>query len=516
VGLIWLTSLGSGLWGRDFGECHWDEPTTLLNASFMWREGAPLPRNYVHPTGSVLLLAAALAPDVAGHDVDTALAGAAARRRAILRGRALFIAVASTTVLAAALAAWSRRRAVVDAVVAALLVAGSFELSTHARFLVPDGPLVAAVSWALCFMILAERRPRLLLAAALCAGLACGTKYTGATLGAPLLVAAWRLGWRGPRALAALVVAGVGGFVAATPGLLVEPDLVAGAFRYQQGLYRAGFYGYAIPDGAARLQAIAVLLSASLMSNIVGVALVASGVAVIGVVDGLRQRLHGVIVLVVAAAAWVLPLALHPTHIARNHLPVVFILAVLAAAALSMAGRFARVLATVLIVGGGVSVIDVASAAGTIGDSRGPVVELARWVDDHADEPVLASPAIIEAVTALRGAAPPSLQPPPGPATPRWVLAFPEELLPLARWGGADPFLAERVFGPRDINWNLYPTWGGPPRAVLIDIDVARRRRMSLSLDAPVELGNQPPMPAWLEKRPTRSPAASAPPASSR
>jgi hypothetical protein len=94
------------------------------------------------------------------------------------------------------------------------------------------------------------------------------------------------------------------------------------------------------------------------------------------------------------------------------------------------------------------------------------------------------------------------LQPPPGPTAPRWVLAFPEELLPLARWGGADPFLAERVFGPREINWNLYPTWGGPPRAVLVDIGKAQRLGLWLTLDAPVELGNQPPMPAWLEKRP--------------
>jgi hypothetical protein len=502
VGLIWLASVGSGLWGRDFGEVHWDEPTTLLNASFMWREGAPLPRNYVHPTGAVLLLAAALTPDVVGHDVDAALAGPRERREALLRGRSLFVLVTSTAVLAAALAAWSRRRAVVDAVVAALLVAGSFELSTHARFLVPDGPLVAAVSWSLCFMLLAERRPRLLLAAAFCAGLACGTKYTGATLGAPLLVAAWRLGWRRPPDLAALVGAGLAGLVVATPGLLVEPALVVGAFRYQQGLYRAGFFGYAIPDTAARLQAIMLLLGGALMSNVVGVAAAVAGAAVVGLVDGLRRRRHDVIVLAVGVAAWVIPLALHPTHIARNHLPLVFVFAVLAAASLSAGWRVARVLPVVLVVAGVVSVVDVGRAAATVGDSRGPVVELAAWVDDHADEPVLASPAIIEALAALRGQASPSLQPPPGPTAPRWVLAFPEELLPLARWGGADPFLAERVFGPREINWNLYPTWGGPPRAVLVDIGKARRLGLWLTLDAPVELGNQPPMPAWLEKRP--------------
>ena len=43
-----------------------------------------------------------------------------------------------------------------------------------------------------------------------------------------------------------------------------------------------------------------------------------------------------------------------------------------------------------------------------------------------------------------------------------------------ADWPANDPFLTERVFGPLEVDFDIYPTWAGDDRVVVMSIEKAR------------------------------------------
>jgi hypothetical protein len=503
--------VAAGLRGVDFGETHWDEPTSLMETSYLLKTGRPLPRNYVHPTGLYMLMVATALPEAVG-DVDIATVYVSY----LLRARTVLILLSSTTVLAAALMAWRRRGSWWEAALAAGIVAGSFELSSHSRFATPDGLLTALVAWSLCAAMWSTSRPKLLFVAAALAGFAAGTKYTGVIVLGPALVLAIARPHRLKRVVGVVGVAFVA-FVVTTPGFLVEPGQVIGAFRYQSAIYANGFYGYAVGGPVEQAAAMGRFLATALSSSLPWASVLWALCAAVGGIMAVRalqtpSRLADVANLaalapVVLVVSWLTVFLAQRTFIARNFIPLVSPIAVLAAAGfgatLERVKRPWLSLAAAGLAGSAcvASLIDLHQAASTIEDRKTDraVRELAAFVDQHHDERFLTSPFVIRSLRDFDGLARPNLVPPPFEEADR-LIAFPEDLLPIPRWGGSDPFLAEFVFGPREINWNLYPTWPDPPRVVVMSLEKARRIGAHLNLDAPVEKGKQPPLPAWLEK----------------
>jgi len=510
IALCFVINAAAGVAGRDFGEVHWDEPMVLGNARYVVNTGKPLPRHYMHPAASVLLLAAVI-PDLAWDRVP-ARETEADRKPALLRARSLFSIVTATTILAAALAAFARRRSPVEAALAAAIVAGSFELSAHGRFLVPDGMLTAATSWALCAAVYSLRRPRLLWVAAAFAGLAASTKYSGViVLGAPLIAAVLAADRR-PARIVGVVVVGFVAFALTTPGIIVEPRLVIGAFRYQQNVYADGFFGYSVDGWLRHGVVIAQLIATALPSHIAAIALTWAFLgAAAFLLEARRMRKAGgfdpwLVIIVGFAAAWAVVFWRHPAHFARNFLPLIPVIAVLAARGgieltALMAPRAARGTFLVLFMLSALSIGDVVSAAMSIKSKAQPVVDLLEFVDIHEDEMFLTSPAVAESLLQVDGEWRRNLV--TGAAAPvvaTRLIAFPGELLSLTRWGGSDTFLADEVFGPRDINWNLYPTWGGPRRAVVMKIEKARALGANMDFEARPEVPIPPPLPDELIK----------------
>jgi hypothetical protein len=510
---LFVAFVAAGVRGVDFGQSHWDEPTSLMETSYLLQSGRPLPRNYVHPTGLYIVMAVSALPEAqAGTGIPFDFVPY------LLRTRTILILLSSTTLLAAALMAWRRRGSWWDAALAAGIVAGSFELSSHSRFATPDGLLTALVAWSLCATVWSTSRPKLLFVAAALAGLAAGTKYTGVIVLGPVLVLAIALPHRLKRVVALMGVAFVA-FVVTTPGILVEPGQVIGAFRYQSAIYANGFYGYAVSGPVEQAAAMGRFLATALSSSLPWASILWALCAAVGGIMALRvlrtpSRLADSANLAdlgpaVVVVAWLTIFLAQRTFIARNFIPLVSPIAVLAA------GGFGATLERVkrpwlsLVAAGlaGIacvaSLIDLHQAASTIEDRKTDraLRELAAFVDEHHDERFLTSPYVIRSLRDFDGVERPNLVPPPFAAADR-LIAFPEDLLSAPRWGGTDPFLAEYVFGPREINWNLYPTWPDPPRVVVMSLDKARRIGAHLSLDAPVEKGNQPPLPAWLDKPP--------------
>lgn len=508
MALCFLVHGAAGIAGVDFGEVHWDEPMVLGNARYALNTGTPLPRHYMHPTASVLLLAAAI-PDLAWDRLPPGRETAAMRRPALMRARTVFSIVASTTIIAAALAAFARRRSHVEAVLAAAIVAGSFELSSHGRFLVPDGVLTASTAWALCAAVWSLRRPNLLWVAAACAGVAAGAKYSGALVIVPALVAAACSAQRRIPRLAGVVVVSCIAFVLTTPGIVVEPRFVIGAFQYQQRVYAGGFFGYSIFGWVDHGIAIVQLLATALPSNVAAIALTWAALALTSLILEVRRFRFvrsvepSMLILLTFAALWTVVFWRHPAHIARNFLPLLPVLAILAARAgteivVAIPVRAARGVQLVFFILATVSIADVVAASASINSQAQPVVDLLDFIDLHEDEKFMTSPAVLKSLAEVDPQQRPNLI--SGPAGATRLIAFPDELLPMSQWGGGDTFLADEVFGPREINWNLYPTWGGPRRAVVMKIAKVRALGASMEFNAQVDVPVPPPFPDELIK----------------
>jgi hypothetical protein len=489
--------------GVDFGEAHWDEPTTLSNAHFMWKNGSLLPRHYIHPTGSVELVALALAPEGLDGTLQQQFLSEETRRPLLLRARTVFSALSATTVLAAALAAFAMRRRWDEAVLAALCVAGSFEVTSHARFLVPDAPALAFISWSLCACIWAKHHPRLLYVAALLAGLAIGTKFTAVALLVPLCIVGFATGPTPTRAGVTLLC-GCLGFVVATPGILFEPHAVFGAVAYQREVYGGGFYGYGEPILWGRVQAMALFVFGALLSPLPVFAFAAATLAIVGAAASVRSttlatRLHMLSLIGFTLALCALLLA-QGSHIARNYLPLTLPLAVGASSAFSLLHGRLRIGIGLLIWAGGISSLaHNYDSALSINDVGRLERDLITYVATHPSQCIRTSAALGSAIRKVADVQN-LVVGPDDPACP-WLLGLPETLLPMTRWSGADPFLAERVFGSREINWNLYPTWAGPSRVILLAREKALAIGAHLDFNAPLEAAGQPSFPQELMKK---------------
>src|SRR5262249_9049599 len=185
-----------------------------------------------------------------------------------LRLRALFFLLTMTAAIPVYLV--TRRLTASDwiALGAALLVLTSFELGYHARWIAPDGLLVALVAWsawAQLRLMTAEgpgpRWGRLLFASAL-TGLCVGTKYPAALVFVPLMLAiVWRpspgrsTGMLVGQIVAAIVVTKLA-FLATTPGALKETATFLRDVRFEAAHYQEGHFGYTVGRGLPHLLAL--------------------------------------------------------------------------------------------------------------------------------------------------------------------------------------------------------------------------------------------------------------------
>ncbi len=474
--VAWLAV--TGLVGLDIGGGNWDEPTNVW--TFMWavENHVPLPRTYGYPMAIFDVIAATASPFLLG------LTSRPEYHRFFLEIRAVLIVVTAFTPVATAALARALGSRPLVAALAAALAGTSFEFATHARYIAPDALGTLLLTTSLAFAARPEGRTRDLVVAAIFGGMAASTKYTLGLVALSVALAALLMAPRFKR----LLIAGgacLAAFVVVTPGAVVEPQLVVAALRYQSRIYGGGAAGYGVDgffDMVFHLVRWFACCAASpfVVGSLVVLACALAGLAL--AVPAVRAAPARAAPLVLAAALLGLFLV-QPTFIVRNFLPLVPLLACAAAAA---AGRF-RVLAAPLVI---VVVVDagyLAFAAQTVAanKSSAPVEEIASYLDRRPDETFLVSPAVREALRGLDGKARPNVVAAPTAET-RSVIALTTELQHPWKWHGGDPFLFQRVFGSREVNLSLYPTWK-QPHVVMMDVDKARRLGCALDFHPPPE-----------------------------
>lgn len=139
--------IGTGLWGLDFG-LHWDERVWQIGpVKTMIRTGILLPGYYTYPSFDYWLIGCLTLPDM----LIAWMLGPAATERVLsivdspaylLRLRAVFLLISSLGVVWVYLTMLRLRGSTLEAMLAACLLALSWEVAYHLRWVATDGVLM--------------------------------------------------------------------------------------------------------------------------------------------------------------------------------------------------------------------------------------------------------------------------------------------------------------------------------------------------------------------------------------
>lgn len=480
-----LYLLGTGLAGLDFGK-HWDEFRQFEAVRRTAQTGIFLPGFYAYPSATYGLVVVAHLPEwgeaVKGAErpeqVLPAFETRVGRPAAWMRTRALFLFVGSLAVVWIHFLALAWGRSPLEALLASSLVATSWEIGYHLRWIAPDGLLLSAGTLALALATLAAlrpERPRLLDLAALAAGLATGTKYPGGIfLLAVVALAATAPGRRSPgsRLAGAIRAAllGAGAYLVTTPGTLLEPFWFATQVLGEIRHYATGHYGHTVTAGLPHLAKILEYAGLVLLSPFAPLAFLFALLALLGTASVARESRRAALVIAGVPALYVLYMGMQRAMIARNFLLLAPPLALLAArGALEIIGRIPgrvapRVAAAALVVAVAANATFGLAAARSIRgrSDAATVAKFAAWA--AGEGPVRVSPKLAAALARERLSIPP---PPADPNAP--VALWMSECAPWQVRPTNDRGALRAWFGPREVNLPWYTTWDGDDHVVVVD-----------------------------------------------
>ena len=489
-----LLFVGTGVRGLDFGQ-HWDDEDKAEQVLLVAQRGNLLPRWYHYPSVTHWLCLGAMAPEYAravernerGH-LRTRVERVQAWLESgafVLRSRAIFLACTALTLVWVYLLVLRWRGGVLEALLASSLLATSWEFAYHARWIAPDGPLLQFAT--LCVLLLfcaqsSERAARWLAAAAVAAGLACGSKYTGGLLLFFVWIEGARLSrapsWAGRlRELAGLSALFALSYLCTTPGTLLEPLHFYEDVRFEIRHYAAGHMahqGFAVEPGWEHLSRALRYLGFSLGSPAAPLALALCALALAGAAATWRDSRALFFLLVGLPLAYLLLMSRQRLLFVRNLLFVAPFGALLAARGCALVGDLLRAPRARLAWGAGLLALLGWQAAWLIAAAEGIrerggeryLVELRDYVAAHPATRFQVS-AGVRADLREAGIELPRPDAPEASADARLVVTYPEEMLPFTRWPSNRPGLAQAVFGPLEVNFEYYTSWIEPRILVL-------------------------------------------------
>jgi len=254
--IFWLT----GVAGLDYGY-HWDEPKLLESVRVSVYEGVYLPTFYNYPSVSHTLGVLSALPEVTrnidrNHLNEPVFHGHIAAYQldnevVTLRTRLVFLTITSLAIVWIYLLMLQWCGSVWIALVSSCVVAFSWEVAYHARWIAPDTILMqfgALYLWGLVSAFRQSDGDGWLWGTVIVAGLATGTKYPAGLLLLPLLVLMW---WRThsiPSLLKAVFVFGIT-YLITTPGTLLEPFKFWHHVEFEMWHYSFGHSKHTVSGG---------------------------------------------------------------------------------------------------------------------------------------------------------------------------------------------------------------------------------------------------------------------------
>ena len=499
---IFALSLVTGFIGLDFG-FHWDEPVQYGLVTASLKSGILLPAGfYNYPSMTYVLSTAAQLPAVVGQLwLDTPRSPVEdwlTLERFLLNARSVALVLSCLGGLWLYLAL--RRTHPGGAVVAGAVYLTSWEFAYHARWLAPDAVMAQFAGLWLLALMQAERSRHTTAwrrAAVVAAGLAAATKYQGgallfATLATLLLEN--RDGWA-PRSKLreAAVLGAIFGvtFLVITPGALLQPLEFIRDIRFEARHYATGHsvaFGtrpYDVPEGFFTYFArLAEYVGLAMFSRNAIVSCLIFALAVFGFVALWRESRRSAAVVSGLVLFYAAFFSTQVVFIARNLLlllPIFAFASGIGAQLLTSASRpgwLRAGAAAAIAVAIGWNAVDLWRTASSIRALSSPDALLARTHDYVAARPEtpfhIARPlrtALLEAGYVLPANAAQS-------DADAAVFLFRHSDLQgtnpvLREWPGTRAQTFDWI-GPREVNFNYYPTWRGRDRVLILPLAQAR------------------------------------------
>ncbi len=518
VGLAWE--------GIDYG-FHWDEDFNKINAVVysLEHDGTLLPDGYTYPSVNYWLTVATLTPEIVqtahrsgleGQAYQAALVPVLRSHAFLLRLRRVYSAVTALTAVWIFLTVWAWGGGICLACVGGILLATTFEVIYHARWVAPDTILMQFGALTLLLLVLAWKRgwaPATRLAA-VAAGLACGTKYPGALLMAPVLaLPLLRVtpsgGWS--RAVREAVVLGaifLGTYLLTTPGTVLQPLIFLNALRAARRVYAEGWYGYTVTPGISHLRKIAVYFSTAVFSTFRPIAIGWFALVVAGIGAVWRGGWRFAMLVLLFPLLYVPYFSVQATMVVRNYLvlvPFAVFLLILGIAEIDrrLSTRALRIgFVSLLTLALAVDLVDQVRASATVarrGDTPGFVADFARYADRHPLRLFLISPQLAAALRSQGLWSKPNFRLASN-AVGRYheyVSFYTETVPPHESWPTNRPGTFKAVFGPRDVNMDYYTGWPGGERVIsLTSVTMAEMELTPAPAAPPIPASPPPPAAA--------------------
>jgi len=487
LSVVWLTTLALALWSIDYGY-HWDEHLLTDALQQQAGEGRYLPGWYNYPSFTYDLTAAAMAPElivsVVHHrrvrDHTDGMAGYWAEHfptDLIVRSRRLSAGMTLLPVLGVGLLAWFITRDRWAGFLGTLIMAGSFEYFYHARWLAPDGLMacLAFMTTGLVALYWQHRRWSLLMAAALVAGLTCGTKYPGGIFLVPVLLASMlsretRSGWGLVLSWSQIVGLFLLAFVLSTPGSLLEPYKFLGDITRELSHYKNGHGAYTVSmplEHSARMARYLLIVAPSRLPALSFILLLP---ALWGAVCLGRRDWRLLVLILGAPALYALYFSTQKAMLVRNYLVLIPFLGLLAAWGFhDFRIRFHHVrvqwgLRAVFILIGvaNLSILGYTSWTVNQRSMADPVAEIRLYLEDHPDLRYSASDMVLEALGAIPANVARDLSSPV-----QGHLAFLRE--PSVKQVVNRSGYVIHATGPCEVNLDYYSSWAGDDRIVVLN-----------------------------------------------
>jgi hypothetical protein len=490
----------AGLVGIDFGS-HWDEPTMQRVVGDALARGELLPRWYNYPSVSFDLSLLGGASEVLSMGVLPSLRGSAGRTAALatlvgsrgflLRTREIFFFVSLLAVVWVYWLAWDSSKSRLEATLAGGLVAFSWEIGYHARWVAPDAVMMQFGALTLLCMHLALSRSsaRWLRAAAGAAGLACGTKYPGGALLLPVCLCAGIVA-RQRRSSAAEILRSTSGalvaftvaYLVSTPGTVLEYARFFTDVRREYAHYHDQGHpgGHSIQAGLPHLRAACEYLSCAALSRYPIIAAACSALAVVGAAALVRERGVKALALLAFPVFYVGYMSLQRVIVVRNLLVVIPFLALFAARGGAVTARAARrlrggrlVVTALLAAMLASNAIWLVRAARTVARNEAPIEALSAYLDGHPQQRFMVTPRVERELRATRATLPANIVA-HAEGRSEVVLFYASEALASKELVAFHHDTALGWFGGYEVNYNYYPSWGGRDRIVAMALPAAR------------------------------------------
>jgi hypothetical protein len=490
-----------GLAGLDFG-FHWDEDNMLQRVRHAAETGVLLPGMYNYPSVTFWLTTAGLLADLPAAQsaqgsrltpASSTLTDAIAAPRFRFRARAIFVWVTALSIVATAALSLALGASATEALVAASLLATSWEVGYHARWIAPDDVMMMfatfATATALCAYVWPARTTAMLRLAAVFAGLAIGTKYTAWPLLLTLTAAVIVTGEPRPRTAVAAHIARLVGlaalvYLATTPGTVLQPGPFVRGVQLELVHYATGHGRHTVAPGIDHLSKILAYLGGALPSPYRILALALTALAALGALTLIRNTARAGLVLLVFPVVYLLWFSTERVMIVRNLLVIAPVLAVLSArgaatlwttvdGSVRWRGLRWSVPAFIVIAVGAAAAFELSAAESIRGRGASPLVDaFASWTAEHPGRRVTLS----RRLEADLGAAGLTAQAGAGVESPS-VAFYASEQDELGDIDSNRPGTFEAVLGDQDANFDYYTDWAGSEHILVLSAATAERLR---------------------------------------